>query len=592
MKHQGGTLKSLGQRVITALSLLTLALAAAAGQSGFAETKRYILQLSSPQLHAQMSRQVRVEQENQRWEAQRQGLSMQSVPSSVGLQLLNADLQVEQVLDAVGMMIVEFRDGDSLDLLREHPAVALLEEEVIYPAPQPIFVSARGSSLETFRSSNYGALSPMPLPWGIDAVKAPLAWGLSALGQGARVLVLDTGLDKEHPNLTSRFERGQNFTTEAEGAPYPYFDDHGHGTHVSGTILADGSNYGLVGVAPQSILLAGRVCTVNGCPSGAIVAGVNWGIEQGVDVINMSLGGAWLGAAERAVYKRAEEANVMIVAAAGNNGSSRVSFPAALDTVMAVGALDNTLTKADFSQWGPELEVMAPGVDVFSSMPRGTGREAWVVVDAQGSTLEPEVLPMVGSPVVKEPVVGSLIYAGLGREQDYESLDVSGKVVLISRGEIAFAEKVSRAAAQGALAAVIFNNEEGKFNGVIEPSPGVEAAIPAVALDRATGLSLQESLRYQSLLVQVSLEPTDFAEMSGTSMASPHVAGVAALVRAANPHLSPAEVRQLIRDSATPLVESDPQNQYGSGLVDAYAAVSLALQAPTMAPLSLGYVSP
>ncbi len=580
MREQKEKSRGIGWGAIKALAYIAaLTFAAGLSQGALAESKRYILQLSSPQLHAQMSSQVRAEQE--RW-THAHGVVAQSAPS-VNLQLLSADVQVEQVLDAVGMMIVEFSDSSAVELLREHPAVAFLEEEVIYPAPQPIHLSARGVYKGFSQAHQYSSYSPMPLPWGVEAVNAPRAWGLSALGQSSRVLVLDTGIDKEHPNLMSRFEGGKNFTTAGDAAPYPYFDDHGHGTHVAGTILADGSNHGLLGVAPQAVLLAGRVCTNQGCPSGAIVAGVNWGIEQGVDVINMSLGGAWLGRAERAVYEKAEEANVMIVAAAGNNGRGQVSFPAALDTVMAVGALDHNLKKADFSQWGKELEIMAPGVDVYSSMPRGTGREAWVIVDASGTVMEPEVLPMLGSPVVKEPVVGDMVFVGLGREEDYKDVRVSGRIALISRGEITFAEKVSRAAENGAIAVIIFNNEEGKFNGVIEPSPGAEAAIPAVSMDQETGESLKESLHHESLLVQVSLEPTDYAEMSGTSMASPHVAGVAALVRSVNPQLSPAEVRAVLRASAMPLVEQDPENKYGSGLVDAYEAVSLALQ-PSLIP--------
>ncbi len=137
---------------------------------------------------------------------------------------------------------------------------------------------------------------------------------------------------------------------------------------------------GFTGVAPQAKILMGRVCSEQGCSNVAIAQGINWGITEKVDVISMSLGGMWSTPAERDAVLKADKAGVTVVAASGNNGSGKVSFPAALPSVIAVGAIDNTLKKADFSQYGPELAVVAPGVAVVSSVPQGTGREASVEI--------------------------------------------------------------------------------------------------------------------------------------------------------------------------------------------------------------------
>jgi len=102
----------------------------------------------------------------------------------------------------------------------------------------------------------------------------------------------------------------------------------------------------------------------------------------------MSLGGGFMTAAEQDALKKADTVGVSIVAASGNDGTEKVSYPAALSTAVAVGAVDVNLKKADFSQYGPELAIVAPGVDVVSTVPRGTGRGAETSInDGTGSVV-------------------------------------------------------------------------------------------------------------------------------------------------------------------------------------------------------------
>jgi subtilisin family serine protease len=405
-------------------------------------------------------------------------------------------------------------------------------------------------------------------------VKAPEAW-TTTKGETARVMVLDTGLDKEHIAISSRLEKGKNFTTADVN---DISDTVGHGTHVSGTILADGLNGGLTGVAPEAKLLMGKICSEMGCSSVAIASGLDWAVEEKVDVVNMSLGGMFMSNGEAEALQRAEEAGVMVVAASGNGGTGMVSYPAAFNTVLAVGAVDSTLKKADFSQWGPELAIMGPGVDVISSVPRGTGRGATLMVDLQDGKGLSEVksMPFVGSPVVPS-ASNEVVYAGLGKPEDFAAINVRGKFALISRGEIAFKDKVANAIQAGAVGAVIYNNAPGLLQGALSED-GSEAAIPAAMIEQTVGEAAKALLDAgQSVTVTMSIDATDYASFQGTSMATPHVAGVAALVRAANKSLTPAQVRELLKNTATPLGPND-NNEYGRGLVNAEAAVAQAVQ--------------
>jgi serine protease len=456
-----------------------------------------------------------------------------------------------------------------IESIESHPSVTKVEKEFFIPLPDnvksfgPYVASA---NIMNFKSSTN--------PWGIDAVKAPEAWEAADKGGNARVLVLDTGVDKDHPALASRFEKGRDFSNSS-GLPYPFFDDQGHGTHVAGTVLADGVTTGLYGVAPEAKLLAGKVCAARGCSSIAIISGVNWAVEEGVDVVNMSLGGPFGSDFARKAYVAAEEADVLIVAAAGNDGVSRVGFPAAYKTTFAVGAINPDRTKADFSQWGPELDIMAPGVDVMSSVPQGTGSASTVLIDLGEGAVEVESSGMEGSAVTDDLVSGEIVYAGLGKPEDFTDIDVNDKVALIQRGEIAFGDKAREAIANGAKAVIIFNNEPGVMNGTLQG----EVNVPVVMIDQEVGQNMVE--KSAGLVVSASLGvlPSDYASFQGTSMASPHVAGVAALIRSANPELTSAEVKEIMRNTAVELDGENGQNQLGSGLIDAKAAVEAAMPA-------------
>jgi subtilisin family serine protease len=308
------------------------------------------------------------------------------------------------------------------------------------------------------------------------------------------------------------------------------------------------------------------------------VNGIEWGIEKKVDVINMSLGGAMGSRAQAEALQRAESSGVVNVAASGNDGSAKVSFPAAFPSVIAVGATTPQGVRATFSQWGPELAIVAPGTQVKSTVPQGTGRESLVKVMLSGSLQQVKSTSFVGSAENDVPYTGTLVFAELGRVEDFTKVNVSGQIALIQRGEISFADKVKNAIAAGASAVLIFNNVDGLISGALTQD-GSSVGIPVAMVEKLIGdqlvAELGQGVRSEAALATAK---TDFAEFQGTSMATPHAAGVVALIRAANKRLSPQQVREVLLETARP-IQSSPgnENEYGRGLVNAEAAVRRAV---------------
>lgn len=474
---------------------------------------------------------------------------------------------VEHSLENLKTFIVMAKDDAEIAQLKASPSVAIVEEEVFHPLPEPV----RGYLGKPVKS----VVLPGPsTPWGIMAVKAPGAWAKSKSGEGARVLILDTGIDKDHPALKANFERGYDFTGRSAGDDFS--DIVGHGTHVSGTVAGVLNDVtGFTGVAPKAKILMGRVCSNLGCSSSAIIQGISWGITQKVDVISMSLGGPWSTPAERDAVIKADKASVNIVAASGNDGTNKVSFPAALPTAIAVGAVGKDLVKADFSQYGPELALVAPGVEVLSSVPRGTGRDAETSIDNGQASVKVKSTSFQGAREVFTPETNVLVAAGLGKPEDFKNIDVKGKYALVSRGEILFSDKAKNAAAAGALGVIIYNNAPGLIQGSLT-TDGSTLPVVAFMLEQAVGQSILAQLTAgKSVKATVRTIATDYTEFPGTSMATPHVAGVVALMKATNPKLTSTQIKALLKQTAQPMGPND-KNQYGSGLVNAEAAVNAA----------------
>lgn len=220
------------------------------------------------------------------------------------------------------------------------------------------------------------------LEWGVDRIDADLAWGAST-GLGVKVAVIDTGIDKDHPDLVDNLKGGVNFVSKPswkDPDPTKWDDDNGHGTHVAGIVGAVDNEIGVIGVAPQAYLYAVKVLDRTG--SGYVsdvIDGIDWSMNNGMQVINMSLGTASDVQALHDAVDAAYNAGLVLVAAAGNSGdgdgtTNEVIYPAKYSSVIAVAATASDDSTPYWSSEGEEVELAAPGVDVRSAW-KGGGYE-------------------------------------------------------------------------------------------------------------------------------------------------------------------------------------------------------------------------
>ena len=245
----------------------------------------------------------------------------------------------------------------------ESDAIARVAAKTTAPAPTP------AQPLQT-------------VPWGVARIDAPKAWATSR-GTDVKVAVLDTGIDKTHPDLVDNVAGGVNFVETGRGSRVSldsaaWNDDNGHGTHVSGPIAAADNAIGVIGVAPQAKLYGVKV--LNSAGSGYtsdIISGIEWSVSNGMQVVSMSLSTSTDVQALHDAVDAADAAGVVVVAAAGNTGdgiasTNNVGYPAAYGSVIAVAATDSSDRIASFSSDGPAVEVAAPGVNIYSTT-RGGG---------------------------------------------------------------------------------------------------------------------------------------------------------------------------------------------------------------------------
>lgn len=217
------------------------------------------------------------------------------------------------------------------------------------------------------------------IPAGVEMVEAPAAWAKNVKGDNVVVAVLDTGAEKEHPDLKDRIIGGRNFTTD--GGPDDIHDGNGHGTHVAGTIGASNQGQGVVGVAPNVKLLILKVLDSQGSGyfswiTDAIKYATNWKGPNGeqVRVISMSLGGPSAVPELQKAIQDAVNKDICVVVAAGNEGddsedSFEYSYPANYNEVISVAACTHDGKLAPFSNTNQEVDVIAPGVDILSTWP-------------------------------------------------------------------------------------------------------------------------------------------------------------------------------------------------------------------------------
>ncbi len=405
------------------------------------------------------------------------------------------------------------------------------------------------------------------VPYGIDMVHASTYWPKYGSGSGpggpVRVAVLDTGLDFSHPDLPAPV-LSQSFV-----AGETIDDGYQHGSHVSGTILAVNNSIGVVGVAPQASLMTGKVLDNQGVGAWSdVAAGVSWAVANGAKVINMSLGGTGGSIALHQACDAALGAGVLVVAAAGNDGDTTIEYPGGYPSVMAVAAVDQNRARAYFSNQGPHVSVAAPGVSVLSTVPEFSLVATWNGKSHQANQILNTPFHDYTAPAYDcgdglifydfpDSVSGNIAHIRHSFWMDYFGVDF-------------FIENAWDA---GAYAVIISNDSPGMFTADM----GYATFRPGVTISQADGDDL---LAHDGVVVTLSPQVSahDYESWDGTSMATPHVAGAAALLFASFkpgaglPPLPPQTVRWVLERTADQPGVKPRNDDFGYGIVDVLAA--------------------
>ncbi|WP_416147766.1 S8 family serine peptidase [Salipaludibacillus sp. HK11] len=404
-------------------------------------------------------------------------------------------------------------------------------------------------------------------------------------GKGVKVAVIDTGVDYAHPDLKDNYHGGFD-VIDQDDDPMETKKEQGvptiHGTHVAGIISANGK---LKGVAPESEIHAYRALGPNGMgTTEQVIEAIEKAVEDEVDVINLSLGNTVNGPdwPTSKALDQAVEKGVVAVTSNGNSGPNlwTVGSPGTSAKAISVGAST------------PPMKV------------------PYLITDTDRKT-EIVVQPMQNATKWKFQRSYPIIDVGLGKEEDYENIDVKDKIVLAKRGIISFTIKAKIALANGAKGVIVYNHQPGEFAGMLEEP----LDIPVISVPKEDGERLtniikqndQEQIRtiyreeedriapfssrgpvthtweVKPDLVAPGVEidstiPSGYLDLNGTSMASPHVAGAAALLIEKYPDWSPEQIKAALMNSAKVLTDEEgnphPPHIQGTGRIQLDQALS------------------
>jgi thermitase len=201
--------------------------------------------------------------------------------------------------------------------------------------------------------------------WNLPAIQTEEGWRLSQGNKNIVIAVIDSGVDLDHPDLVHRLKKGYNVLAD-NGVPE---DDNGHGTHVAGIIASEPNNReGVAGITWFNQIMPIKALNAEGYGSSFDVAkGIIWAVEHGARIINLSLGNYQPSELLQEAVRYAYERGVVIIAASGNDNSSQPSYPAAYPEVLSVGAINPDGSRAEFSNYGTYLDVVAPGTGIPST---------------------------------------------------------------------------------------------------------------------------------------------------------------------------------------------------------------------------------
>jgi serine protease len=344
---------------------------------------------------------------------------------------------------------------------------------------------------------------------------------------------------------------------------------------VTGIIAATGGNgQGVVGVVPYPgiCLLIARAFGdfMSGSFRSDVDAGTEWCADMGARVINLSLGTSVYSQSTERLITSLEQEGVLLVSASGNDGDSKLNYPASYSAAMSVGSIDQNYTRSFFSQYNSQVDIVAPGAGINSTAPALGIR----VNDGSASF---QAALMIGSPIPLTELTGPVFDCGTALSACIAP--ASNMICAVQRDQMhPFGDKALNAQASGnCQAVVIYNNESpGLIGGTVSKYKN-NLTIPVLEISLEDGLLLLSTTTGPAT-VSILLQVGGYLVLSGTSMATPHVTGAAARIWSVRPACTNAQVRLALELTARPL-GSNP-DEYGKGLVQIEAAYNFLLSLP------------
>ncbi len=472
--------------------------------------------------------------------------------------------------------------------------------------------------------------------WGLTRIQAPKAWDISRGSPEMIIAVIDTGVNYLQPDLTDNiWINADEFVGDANGDGFPgiqgkdddgdglvdedswnrqpgdpeytndlkddddensYVDDirgwdfageddldpndsdadpmdlDGHGTSVAGIVAAKTDNgLGTAGLVWNAKIMVLKAQADNSeyMEDVDVISAIYYAIDNGARIVNCSFGGGSYQALERAAFADLGGNDILAVCAAGNDGldtdlSGNENYPSnyTLSNIISVAASDSDDALGSFSNYGrTSVDVMAPGVNIKST---SVDTDAAVIT----STISYSAVGMTYASITGESGITGLLYnCGKGDPAAAEfPPEVNGNIALIERGELFFSEKAANAQAAGAIAVVIYNNVPGSFNGTLQPG---DWWIPVVSISKEDGAVLIAGVGAE---VTVINKPEEYGTSDGTSMAAPHVTGIAALLLSHEPFLEYSTLKAAILDTVDS-IPSVADRMVSGGRVNAFRAL-------------------
>ncbi|GGW71883.1 S8 family serine peptidase [Alishewanella tabrizica] len=468
-------------------------------------------------------------------------------------------------IDSDGFIAATF-DGRNLEEVRgllNNPHIKLIE------------IDQRRYPMSLFKDDAGNPNAQQLKPYAIYQSQANLL--TLQLNNAKKVCVIDSGISRE-TGETGGYNPDfvwSRVTGNSDSGTGDWFRDGGpHGTHVAGTIAAADNTFGVIGMAPGNPLHIIKVFNDSGWGySSSLAHAANLCAAAGAKIINMSLGGGGANSTEENAFNNFTANGGLVLAAAGNSGNTTRSYPAGYKSVMMIGANDANNQIASFSQFpsctvssgrgktqttethdGFCVEATAGGVDTLSTYPSGGATMASLTMDNTGYAAS--AMENQGS------VSGQTYYMGLATTTNTAA---AGKVCTIDRGQISFVDKVRNCELSGGIGAIIINNEPGLLAATLGTTNTTSIPAVGVALEDRNSIISAGS-------ANISVGAADYGYMSGTSMATPAVAGIAALVWSNHPTCTGTEIRQALKTTAQDAGTSGKDVYFGYGIVKALAA--------------------